>query len=662
MPRQDMHTCTSLVLSVRFLHGRYHGSEWPPSPRRLFLALVYALYMGRGRLVGISEGEKALLSLEKMEPPEIYAPHKEHGCRYTIFVPNNDTDIGKKPEKLKTSKVLAPYIADGPVVYSWKIVADNQDDVETLCRLAKGIPSLGLGIDPVAINGQIADKPTIQNGLLRYIPDDQGESFVQVPTAGLLANAKKRHEMFCTRLGDRYTKPLGITKYRDQGYRTKTLERTMVGFWISRIESNGGPPLRREVIPDSVVPHLIKEADRMKDRFVGESVACHVKTMLLPSIGSEHADARVRRIAFLTPLSMSARIRNLDRRTLDVEGNTYQLESLGDDDPVLNVYKQPSKFFGSVTPVKIGNVKRHQAPGVLSGMLKNEIGSNATFVRIKDEPHWGTKNVAEQDEVFTELEFGSKISGPFMVGYGQEQGYGLHAPITVSDVAYFQIVGGGLPILMTLAVGSAMRKAALSRITHRHKQAPTSISGHENDGSPLQRNHDHAFWLPYDSDHDGLIDHIAVYVNGGFDHMTKEALSRITRVCDGSSVDLSVRLVGFFVRKNMKGCTLFNSGIKWVSTTPYFMPWHIKKSFGLNAQLKKECEIRGYGPVSIADYEIMAGRRHIPTVLFANSYASRKPINKTGEAISLKFNKSVRGPIALGFGCHFGLGMFVPEI
>jgi len=31
-----------------------------------------------------------------------------------------------------------------------------------------------------------------------------------------------------------------------------------------------------------------------------------------------------------------------------------------------------------------------------------------------------------------------------------------------------------------------------------------------------------------------------------------------------------------------------------------------------------------------------------------------------GRLLELRFGQSVRGPIALGYGCHFGLGQFVP--
>lgn len=663
MARQDLQRRTSLVLSVRFLHGRYHGSEWPPSPRRLFLALVYALYMGRGRVVGISEGEKALQSLEGMEPPDIYAPRMERGCRYTIFVPNNDRDIPKKPEKLKTSKILSPYIADEPVLYSWRIGLDNQDDAKVLCRLAKGIPALGLGIDPVATHGQVTEEPTVQDRLLRYVPNDQGKSLIQVPVTGLLANAKRRHETFRTRLEDgRYTKPAEITNSRPQGYSTKISKIVLTAFRINRIEEGSMAPVQKGIIPGSMAPNLIREVERIKDGLVGVDNARRVRTALLPSIGGKHADAMIRRIAFLAPPGMSDTVEKIDGRMLNVGANTYQLEALGTDDPVLRTYKQSSRFFASVTPVKMRQVRGTQAPIILSGMLENETGNAVTYIRINNEAHWGTKNVIGQNGAFAELEFESRVSGPIIVGDGQEQGYGLLVPMTVPDVAYFRILGRSVPVLMALAVGSAMRRAALSKIRRSHALVPTSISGHESDGGPLRRNHDHAFWLPLDSNRDGLIDHIAVYMAGGLDHITKKTLGKITRVYDGSGVNLNVRLVDFFVKRDMKDCTLFGSGTKWVSATPYFMPWHVKKGFGLEAQLKKECEIRKYGNVSIAHHEIKVDGRNIPKTLFVSRYGEREPISKTGETVELEFKRDIRGPIALGFGCHFGLGMFVPAL
>jgi CRISPR-associated protein Csb2 len=34
----------------------------------------------------------------------------------------------------------------------------------------------------------------------------------------------------------------------------------------------------------------------------------------------------------------------------------------------------------------------------------------------------------------------------------------------------------------------------------------------------------------------------------------------------------------------------------------------------------------------------------------------------TGRLLEVRFAHPVRGPLALGFGCHFGLGLFVPVL
>ncbi len=61
----------SLLLSVRFHDGRYHGTgDWPPSPARLFQALVAAA--AKPSLDDASRD--ALAWLERQAPPTLAAP------------------------------------------------------------------------------------------------------------------------------------------------------------------------------------------------------------------------------------------------------------------------------------------------------------------------------------------------------------------------------------------------------------------------------------------------------------------------------------------------------------------------------------------------------------------------------------------------------------
>src|SRR5450755_4527512 len=96
-----------LNLTVRFFSGHYHGKEWPPSPARLFQALVAGAKTGDPIREWNVDQQSALEWLEGLDPPEILSRASDNGRRYTIFVPNNSLEDG---HSTKTSKPIAPTI------------------------------------------------------------------------------------------------------------------------------------------------------------------------------------------------------------------------------------------------------------------------------------------------------------------------------------------------------------------------------------------------------------------------------------------------------------------------------------------------------------------------------------------------------------------------
>src|SRR5262249_33518151 len=82
-----------LVLSIRFLDDRYHGqtaqgekAEWPPSPFRLFQALV----AGNARGASLPESVRvALRWLESLAAPVICAPRAVESPERLTYVVNN---------------------------------------------------------------------------------------------------------------------------------------------------------------------------------------------------------------------------------------------------------------------------------------------------------------------------------------------------------------------------------------------------------------------------------------------------------------------------------------------------------------------------------------------------------------------------------------------
>jgi CRISPR-associated protein Csb2 len=99
----------------------------------------------------------------------------------------------------------------------------------------------------------------------------------------------------------------------------------------------------------------------------------------------------------------------------------------------------------------------------------------------------------------------------------------------------------------------------------------------------------------------------------------------------------------------------------WESLTPFVPTRHPKKVRGIDVetieeQVRRGCEqLLGVQPVDIAPVGDRAAwsrfRRRRP-----NGGGNRGPDRAFGAR--LVFEKPVRGPIALGYGAHFGLGLF----
>src|SRR5699024_8061864 len=94
---------------------------------------------------------------------------------------------------------------------------------------------------------------------------------------------------------------------------------------------------------------------------------------------------------------------------------------------------------------------------------------------------------------------------------------------------------------------------------------------------------------------------------------------------------------------------------------PYLHPWHAKKRFGIEDQLRRECRIRGLPEPEITALPHVSIRgRHRRPVHF-HRFRTKRGLTQPdtrGSFWRLSFPEPVEGPIALGFGCHYGLGLF----
>lgn len=254
----------------------------------------------------------------------------------------------------------------------------------------------------------------------------------------------------------------------------------------------------------------------------------------------------------------------------------------------------------------------------------------------------------------------------------------LARPKAASDIrpttARFMLYGKPLPRAESaLSVGEAFRLAAMGRAKRLFGEGdlPPELCGH---GLADDNRHGHAFWLPEPNER-GELDHVLVHAPGGFSAQTAQALTALRFVRWGDGDPLQVVQEGMGSLTALAGLgRLTGESAVWRSVTPYMHPWYLKaremrtpqdRQAAVLRQLQKEWQLRGE-PGALLDAAelptVDAGGRRLMPLHFQRQRRKRglSQPDSLGRFVELLFSQPVRGPLALGFGSHFGLGLFVP--
>lgn len=226
-----------------------------------------------------------------------------------------------------------------------------------------------------------------------------------------------------------------------------------------------------------------------------------------------------------------------------------------------------------------------------------------------------------------------------------------------------------LPLIQdALPFAEQVRRALIrARIDTSHSEA---ITGKTFDSQPLE-GHLHAHYFATDEDTDGRIDHVTVYSPRGFDRDDIAALGQLTCIFrSGNRPDVRMTLTGMGASERFDDASLFAQSRRWRSVTPFSLPRFANRGGGKpprprdmpEAQLRRELKSRGLPePISIKRTEgYSAGERPLVRWL---EFHSRRFNGTQGYGLAgfeIEFAEDVRGPVALGFACHFGLGLFMP--
>ena len=226
-----------LCIQVRFLRGSCHGRgdgdapEWPPSPLRLFQALVAAASFrwGWGKQIDSAADDSAadfLRWLENLSAPEILAPPVRETAPFRLYVPNNTADLAvpawkkgsqsdlkdvKKYQGMRTEKDVQGHQIenedeDSPVSFVWTIEKLDGDPSSYIGRLkdaAASLTHLGWGIDMAAADARLLSAAEVKKlpGESYRPVDEETELSLRVPIPCTLDALKKRHRQRLGRIG-----------------------------------------------------------------------------------------------------------------------------------------------------------------------------------------------------------------------------------------------------------------------------------------------------------------------------------------------------------------------------------------------------------------------------------------------------------------------------
>ena len=544
----------SLLISVRFPDGRYHGQDdgfngtdgWPPSPGRLFQALVAAAARGANLL---PEDVRALKWLEGLNPPRIVAPAVRHGRAVKLFVPNNDLDsVGGDPTRvseIRVGKQWRPcfFDLDEPVLYLWDFES-GPEEAERICATAERVFQLGRGIDMAWACGRVLDPNEAEARLEAHpgaVRRPAGAGETATPRPGTLDSLVERYQCRRSRL-----KTVGTGRKSRQlftqppkaffgrtGYNT-ALRR--LHFELRREEGGFAPrPLASVAhlvagLRDGAAARLqqsLPENSALFERLIigrgagPADLPQRIRLIPIPSIGAPHTDPSIRRVVVEIPPDCPIRADDLKwafagLRPCDPSSGEIWPGSLvsTEGSQMADRFMRPARLFRSVTPVALSGAPRRRvdsaaekkagdersweerrAAGAIVQALRHAgIQGRPSAIKVQREPF---QRRGVRAELFAdgsrfskhalwhvELRFREALSGPLVIGDGRFCGLGLMEPVTHrTNVFAFDLDGEHRVALEDrAALIHHLRRALMALSRDKAGHVTRLFSGHEADG------------------------------------------------------------------------------------------------------------------------------------------------------------------------------------
>lgn len=402
----------NLCISIRFLHPYplYHGRaardepEWPPSPMRLFQALLNAASLRvRGRHLP-ADARDALECLERLRPHIVAPSATVSTVGYRAYVPHNQADLvslawhrgnldatiaSHRMEKDVRPMRIEACDNDLPTLHYLYPMGEQVPDPEALLRAirpsVRAITHLGWGIDQVVGDAALLDAASSPSAGERWVPSVRSGRLLRTHRRGSLDALCRRHEQFLSRIRAGEWTPVAPLATTDHVYYRRDTDSLGRPWRVLKLvdpnEDTYTHPQARLIHLAGMVRHLAIEVMTKKpprsvqesDRWIEQYVAGHrvkpetaievphaqLSYVPLPSVGHAHTDPGVRRVMIVAPFGdeeiLEHLAHQLDGRPL-VPERPEQLRgpvflSRVRHDGVIDCYTRSCRTWASFTPV-----------------------------------------------------------------------------------------------------------------------------------------------------------------------------------------------------------------------------------------------------------------------------------------------------------------------
>lgn len=201
----------------------------------------------------------------------------------------------------------------------------------------------------------------------------------------------------------------------------------------------------------------------------------------------------------------------------------------------------------------------------------------------------------------------------------------------------------------------------LVRLSAHDGQEPAPVFAGKERAEPM-RGHRHATLFPLTlGRRRDRIDHVLVHAPMGFDDRARETLGALDRTWAKDLPTIYLALVGLGRPDDFaKLVPQVAHAACWVTRTPFVPPRHIKPRGPNSLEGQVRAELASRGLPEPTRVEVLPDDREFRWFRRARRDSERAPPAPVGVALRVEFAEPVRGPIAIGYASHYGLGNLTP--